>query len=110
MFTLITTVRKNPDVSTEDFREFMELVYGPIYAELPQIQEYIHYYVSDQTLGLENQQIDAIVRISFQSREEMHDALQSGSYKQAQEMRRRYMGSTPTGIHSVVVEKTVKFV
>ncbi|WP_081059205.1 EthD domain-containing protein [Burkholderia anthina] len=110
MFTLITTVRKNPDVSTEDFREFMELVYGPIYAELPQTREYIHYYVSDSIPDLENQKIDAIVRISFQSREEMRNALQSDSYKQAQEMRRRYMESTPAGIHSVIVEKTVKFV
>ncbi|KVU05708.1 hypothetical protein WK60_25710 [Burkholderia ubonensis] len=110
MFTLITLVRKNPEISTKDFRDFMEFIYGPIYAALPQTREYIHYYASEETSDHEKQKIDAIVKISFQSHNEMHDALKSDSYKQAQEMRQRYMQSTSTGIHSVIIDKTVKFV
>lgn len=35
MLTLMTVIRKRPEVFTEDFRHFMEHEYGPIYAALP---------------------------------------------------------------------------
>jgi hypothetical protein len=29
MFTMLTVIRKRPEVSTADFRHFMEVEYGP---------------------------------------------------------------------------------
>jgi hypothetical protein len=41
MFTMLTVIRKRPEVSTEQFRHFMEFEYGPTYAALPQTREYV---------------------------------------------------------------------
>ena len=54
--------------------------------------------------------IDAIVKISFDSPEEMRKALEADSYKRAHEARQRYMQETSVGIHSAVVDETVKLV
>ena len=47
MLRLMTVIRKRPEISTEDFRRFMELEYGPTYAALPQVKEYVQYYLTD---------------------------------------------------------------
>jgi hypothetical protein len=41
MLRLMTVIRKRPESSTEDFRRFMELEYGPTYVALPQVKEYV---------------------------------------------------------------------
>ena len=46
MFTLLTVIRKKPSITTEDFRRFMEVDYGPTYVGLPETREYIQYYPS----------------------------------------------------------------
>jgi hypothetical protein len=33
---MLTVIRKRPEVTTEEFRHFMEVEYGPTYAALPQ--------------------------------------------------------------------------
>ncbi|WP_433136338.1 hypothetical protein ACQPZ8_29450 [Actinomadura nitritigenes] len=43
MFTMLTVIRKRPEVSTEEFRRFMQLEYGPTYVALPQTREYVQY-------------------------------------------------------------------
>ncbi|MCU1645248.1 MAG: hypothetical protein JWN03_5523 [Nocardia sp.] len=110
MFTMMTVIRKRPEVSTEDFRRFMELEYGPTYGRLPQTREYVQYYLADvSTDGVEDP-IDAIVRISFDSQEEMRKALDTDSYRAAHELRKAYMRATSAGIHPAIVERTVRLV
>ncbi|MBB5153314.1 hypothetical protein BJ970_000848 [Saccharopolyspora phatthalungensis] len=74
MFTMMTVIRKRPEVSTEDFRRFMELEYGTSYVELPQTREYVQYYLDDVMTDGAEDPIDAIVHISFESQEEMRHA------------------------------------
>jgi hypothetical protein len=50
------------------------------------------------------------VQISFDSEAEMRRALQAGSYKKAHKAREQYMRETSVGIHSAIVDKTVKLV
>ncbi|HEY1701752.1 MAG TPA: hypothetical protein VGG75_18765 [Trebonia sp.] len=47
MFTMLTVIRKRPEISTEEFRRFMEFDYGPVYAGLPQTRG-IHSAVVDR--------------------------------------------------------------
>lgn len=54
--------------------------------------------------------IDAIVRISFDSPQQMQEALAAENYKKAHAMRETYMRETSAGIHSAVLEKTVTLV
>ena len=110
MFTLMTLVRKRPDVSTERFREFMEVEYGPVYAAMPETRRYVHYYVSDIMNDEAELAFDAIVHISFDSREAMMEALKSEAYKKAQEERKNFMLDAPHGIRSALVEKIVELV
>jgi hypothetical protein len=110
MFTMLTVIRKKPDITTEDFRHFMEVEYGPTYVGLPETREYIQYYLSDVMTDGAEPPIDAIVQISFDSEEEMRKALQADSYKKAHKMREEYMRETSVGIHSAIVDKTVKMV
>ncbi|MFG2376506.1 hypothetical protein ACGFY9_34190 [Streptomyces sp. NPDC048504] len=86
----MTVIRKRPEVSTEDFRRFMELEYGPTYVALPQVKEYVQYYLTDLATDTEEEPIDAIVRIGFESEEEMRD--------------------TSAGIHSAVLDRRVQMV
>src|SRR4051794_2830150 len=110
MYTMMTVIRKRPEVSTEDFRRFMEVEYGPTYAALPETREYVQYYLADAVQDDVEEPIDAVVSISFDSREAMQKALQADSYRKAHERRKAFMRDTSAGIHSAVVERTVKLV
>jgi hypothetical protein len=110
MYTLLTVIRKRPEVTTEEFRHFMEVEYGPTYAALPQTREYVQYYLADLMIDGAEDSIDAIVRISFDSPQQMEEALAAESYKKAGVMREAYVRETSVGIHSAVVEKTVTLV
>lgn len=110
MHTLLTVIRKRPEVSTEEFRRFMEVEYGPTYAELPQTREYVQYYLSDLMTDGAEPAIDAIVKISFDSPAAMREALQADSYQRAHKAREQYMRETSAGIHSAVVDKIVTLV
>jgi hypothetical protein len=110
MFTMLTVIRKKPEITTEDFRRFMEVDYGPTYVGLPETREYIQHYLTDVMTDGAELPIDAIVQISFDSKEEMMKALQADSYKKAHKMREEYMRETSVGIHSAVVDKTLRLV
>jgi hypothetical protein len=110
MFTMLTVLRKKPEISTEEFRRFMEVEYGPTYVNLPQTKEYVQYFLSDVLADSTEPPIDAIVRISFESREEMQKALQAQSYKDAHELRKAYLRETSVGIHSAVLDQELRFV
>ncbi|GIH14529.1 hypothetical protein Raf01_27010 [Rugosimonospora africana] len=110
MFTLMTVIRKKPDVTTEDFRHFMEHEYGPTYQAMPETRSYVQFYLSDLMTDGAEPPIDAIVQISFESQDEMRKALQTDGYRRAHEMRTRYMRETSVGIHSAVVDEVVTLV
>jgi hypothetical protein len=61
MLTLVTVLRKRPEVSTEEFRRFMAADYGPTYAALPQVREYVQYHLADRAGDDAEDPIDAIV-------------------------------------------------
>jgi len=71
MFTLMTVIRRRPEVSTEDFRRFMQHEYGPTYAGLPQTCSYVQHYLSDVDDRRAEPPIDAIVQIAFDSEEDI---------------------------------------
>jgi len=110
MFTLLTVIRKKPGITTEEFRHFMEFDYGPTYSGMPETREYVQYHLSDMMSDGAEPAIDAIVKISFDSLEEMAKALQAESYKKASKLREGFMQETSVGIHSAVVDKIVKLV
>jgi hypothetical protein len=110
MFSMLTIIRKKSSVTTAEFRHFMEHDYGPTYAGLPETRKYVQYYVTDGATDGADEPIDAIVQISFDSREEMQKALQADSYKEAHSMREAYMRETSMGIHSAVIDKIVQLV
>jgi hypothetical protein len=110
MYTLLTVIRKKPEISTEDFRHFMKHDYGPTYQQLPQTREYIQYFVSDLATDDAEPPIDAIVRISFDSETALHEALQTEAYKKAHDLRQAYLRETSTGIHTAVLDETNQLV
>ena len=110
MLRLMTVIRKRPEISTEDFRRFMELEYGPTYAALPQVKEYVQYYLTDLATDGEEEPIDAIVRIAFESEAEMREALATEDYRKAHALRTAYMRETSVGIHSAVLDRRVQLV
>ena len=110
MFTMLTVIRKKPEITTEEFRHFMKYVYGPTYVEMAETRSYIQYYLSDMMNDGAEPSIDAIVQISFESEDEMRTILRTDSYKKAHEMRQQYMRETSIGIHSAVVDEIVKMV
>jgi hypothetical protein len=106
----MTVIRKRPEVSTGDFRRFMEVEYGPTYAAMPQVREYVQYYVSDLAADGADAPIDAVVRIVFESPESMREALATPEYARAHELRKAFMQDTSVGIHSALVEREVQLV
>ncbi|WP_405970017.1 EthD domain-containing protein [Streptomyces sp. NBC_00988] len=110
MLRLMTVIRKRPEISTEDFRRFMEREYGPTYVALPQVKEYVQYYLTDLAADGEEEPIDAIVRIAFESEEEMREALATETYRKAHDLRAAYMRETSVGIHSAVLDRRVQLV
>jgi hypothetical protein len=110
LFTMMTVIRKKPDVSTDDFRHFMEHEYGPTYSGFSETRMYVQHYLSDVMDDGAEPSIDAIVEISFDSYEDMQTILQTEAYERGHKMRANYMQEDSVGIHSAVVDKTVKFV
>jgi Domain of unknown function (DUF1330) len=87
-----------------------ELEYGPTYVALPQVKEYVQYYLTDLAADGEEEPIDAVVRIGFESMEEMREALATEGYQKAHELRKAYMRDTSAGIHSAVLDRRVQLV
>ncbi len=110
MFELMTIIRKRPEVSTEEFRAFMEHEYGPTYVAMPQTRSYTHYYLEDLTTDGIEAPVDAIVQISFDSEQELASALSTPSYRDAAERRKAFMQETSRGIHPTRIAKTVRLV
>lgn len=110
MFTVMTVIRKKPDVTTDELRHFMKDIYGRTYQEMPQTRSYVQYFLSDLATDDAEDPIDAIVQISFDSEETMREALQTDSYEKAAKAREEYMRETSVGIHSALVEETNKMV
>jgi uncharacterized protein (DUF1330 family) len=110
MHTVLTVIRKKPEIATEEFRRFMKHDYGPTYQALPQTRAYVQYFVSDLATDGVEEPIDAIVQISFDSVEQMQEALKSEAYAKAHELRSAYMRETSAGIHSAVVDETNRLV
>ncbi|HEX5403911.1 MAG TPA: hypothetical protein VFX16_16615 [Pseudonocardiaceae bacterium] len=77
MYTLMTVIRKRPEVSTAEFRRFMESEYGQTYVAMPRTKEYIQYYLDDLATDGADEPIDAIVQISFESQDTMREALRT---------------------------------
>jgi hypothetical protein len=44
---MLTVIRKKPEITTKDFRHFMEFDYGPTYAGIPETRAYVQCYLSD---------------------------------------------------------------
>lgn len=65
LFTLMTVIRKKPEITTEDFRHFMEVEYGPTNVGLPETREYIQYHLSDLMTDGAEPSIDAICPNQF---------------------------------------------
>ncbi|WP_020015023.1 EthD domain-containing protein [Promicromonospora sukumoe] len=105
--TLITLIRKRPEVSTEAFRAFMEHDYGPTYTRMVQVESYVQHYVTELANDGSEDPIDAIVQITFTSREGMREALATDEYQRAHAARSRFMRATTAGIHTVRVERSV---
>ena len=105
--SLITMIRKQPAVTTDAFRDFMEHDYGPTYTRMPEVLAYTQHYVVDQHNDGTDDPIDAIVQITFVSEEGMREALASHDYRRAHEARAVFMRPTTAGIHSVRVERSV---
>ncbi|MFJ2755165.1 EthD domain-containing protein [Nocardioides sp. NPDC087217] len=105
--SLITVIRKHADVSTTDFRHFMEHEYGPTYTRMPQVVSYTQHYVADVVNDGSEDPIDAVVQITFISEAGMRAALDTDAYRAAHAARERYMRPTTAGIHSVRVERSV---
>lgn len=110
MYELMTVIRKKPDVSTEAFRDFMENQYGIVYAAMPEVRRYVHYYLDDLVGDGIEEPIDAIVNIAFDSRETMQMALSTEAYWDAAQRRSAFIRESSRGIHPALVTKTVRFV
>lgn len=106
----MTVVRKRPEVSTADFRKFMESEYGPVYAGMPQVKEYVQYYLTDLGTDGAEEPIDAIVRISFESVDTMREMLATKEYERVHELRKAFMRDTSLGIHSALLDQQVQLV
>jgi hypothetical protein len=65
---MLTVIRKRPEVSTEQFRHFMEFEYGPTYAALPQTREYVQYYLTDTAADGAEDPIDAKPDVAHMTR------------------------------------------
>jgi hypothetical protein len=103
MHSLVTMLRKRPEVSTEQFRQFMEHEYGPTYVALPQTRRYVQSFLTDLSA---EPSIDAIVEISFDSETDMRAALDNDAYRAAHEARQSYL----LDIHPTRVDRSVHLV
>lgn len=110
MYELMTIIRKRPEVSTEEFRSFMEHEYGPTYVAMPQTRSYTYYYLDEVAVDGTEASIDAIVHIVFDSRDEMVRALSVPDYRDAADRRKAFMQESSRGIHPTQIARTVKLV
>jgi hypothetical protein len=110
MHELLTMVRKRPEISTADFRHFMEHEYGSTYAAMPEVRRYVQYFLDDASDGSGAPSVDAIIHIAFSSIDDMKAALATDAYRHAAERRKAFMVDGPIGIHPTRIAQIKSFV
>ena len=110
MFTILVTVRKRPEVSTEEFRRVWKEDYGPMYRQMPQVKSYQQYHLCDRRKDDTEDPIDGVTIMSFESEEEMQKAWDTEIYKKAAKIRESIMRETTVGVHVTSVDELIQIV
>jgi len=110
MFTILVVVRKNKDISTEEFRRIWKEEYGPYYKKLPQVKSYEQYHLDDRRKDDAEDPIDGVAIMSFESEETMKEAWATDIYKEAAKIREGIMRETAVGVHVTSIHELVKVV
>lgn len=110
MFTILVTVRKRSEVSSEEFRRVWKEEYGPMYKQMPEVKSYVQYHLTDRRKDDTEDPIDGVAIMSFNSEEEMKKAWDTEVYRKAAKVRESIMRETAVGVHVTSVDELVKII
>jgi len=110
MFTILVTVRKRSEVSTDEFRRIWKEEYGPMYRQMPEVKSYQQYHLNDRRKDDTEDPIDGVAIMSFDSEDDMKKAWQTDVYKEAAKIRESIMRETAVGVHVTSVDELVNII
>ncbi len=110
MFTILVTVRKRSEISTQEFRRIWKEVYGPMYRQMPEVKSYQQYHLSDRRKDDSEDPIDGVAILSFESENDMNEAWKTNIYKEAAKIRESIMRDTAVGVHVTSVDELVTII
>lgn len=110
MFTILVTVRKRPEISTEQFRRIWKEEYGPMYRQMPQVKSYQQLHLADRRKDDAEDPIDGVAIMSFDSEEAMKEAWATDIYKEAAKIRESIMRETAVGVHVTSVDQLIQII
>jgi len=110
MFTILVTVRKRSEVSTDEFRRIWKEEYGPMYRQMPEVKSYQQYHLNDRRKDDTEDPIDGVAIMSFDSEDDMKKAWQTDVYKEAAKIRESIMREMAVGVHVTSVDELVNII
>ena len=106
MIKRFVILRRKPEMSIKDFRNYWKTVHGPLIAKIPGLLKYIQYHVRSPA-GV-NDPIDGIAELWFESEEDQQRAYQTPEYQAVVEDEPNLFQMDNYHIHPVMTDEIVE--
>lgn len=108
MFKIIVILRRKKGTTTEQFREHWKNIHGPLFKRFPEIKNYEQYYVTDKRRDDQDEPIDGVAILEFDSLEKMREAFSRPEYKDIPIDEKNFLEDSGAGVHVVYVDEMIK--
>ena len=110
MIKRFVILRRKPEMSVKEFRDYWANVHGLLIAKIPGLIKYIQYHVRSERLDYVDDPIDGIAELWFKSEEAQHKAYQSKEYKAVVQDEPNLFEMNSHYVHPVMTEETLEII
>jgi uncharacterized protein (TIGR02118 family) len=110
MIKRFVILRRKPEMSTEEFRQYWKNIHGPLIAKIPALIKYVQYHVHSERLDNTDDPIDGIAEPWFESEKSQHKAYQTRKFQAVVKDESNLFEMNSHYLHPVRTEEIVNLV
>lgn len=110
MIKRFVILRRKSGMTVEEFRHYWRNVHGPLIAKIPGVKKYVQYHVHSEISDEEEQSIDGLAELWFDSKEAQKLAWQSKEYEAVVKDEPNLFRMDAKHIHPVMTDEIIHIV